>query len=519
MRRPAVGPTGSVPSLLYVANDGANRVITSVTFSKSGMMGKLMQNTEWLLVSAGLLLIVVPAVLAAGHALLFKRDPRAAMGWVGFSLVFPLVGPLIYLLFGVNRIRTQARKKRDFSPLDRSPDRRATEHHEADVEEHLEAEQQQLAHLSNALARHVLVAGNTIEVLHNGEAAYPAMLEAIDGAKSSVVLATYIFETNTSGRRFIDALARAMERGVRVQVLVDGYGELYYRPRISPELERRGIPVARFLPPRLRPQTWHFNLRNHRKILAVDGAVGFVGGMNLGDRHLVEDSGNPDRVVDIHFRLVGPVVHQIAQVFAEDWELSAGEPLEVENAAGPAGEAVCRVITDGPNQDLDRLALLLVGAVAIARRRIVIMTPYFLPSRGLVAALQTAALRGVEVTVLLPGKYNLPFVHWATRNMLWELLEHGIRVFYQPPPFVHSKLFLVDDGYALVGSFNIDPRSLRLNFELAVEIFDGGIVDELAAHCGKVREVSREVSLEDVEKRSLPTRLRDAWMWLFSPYF
>ena len=131
-----------------------------------------------------------------------------------------------------------------------------------------------------------------------------------------------------------------------------------------------------------------------------------------------------------------------------------------------------RTITDGPNEDLDRLALILAGAVSSARERVRIMTPYFLPSRGLIGAMQSAALRGVAVDVILPLRNNLPFMDWATRNMLWELLERGIRVFYQPPPFAHSKLFVVDDQYGLIGSPNIDPRSLRLNFELAVEIYD-----------------------------------------------
>ena len=146
------------------------------------------------------------------------------------------------------------------------------------------------------------------------------------------------------------------------------------------------------------------------------------------------------------------------------------------------------------------------------------MTPYFLPSRELIAALQAAALRGVEVTILLPAKNNLPFVHWATRNMLWELLERGIRVFYQPPPFVHTKLFVADDQYALIGSANIDPRSLRLNFELAVEVFNAEFAKILSGHIQRSMERSIEVLLEDLDSRRLPMRVRDALAWLFSPY-
>ena len=173
---------------------------------------------------------------------------------------------------------------------------------------------------------------------------------------------------------------------------------------------------------------------------------------------------------------------------------------------------------DGPNEHHDKLSTILFGAVTTARHRIWIMTPYFLPSRELIAALQNAALRGVEVNILLPGKNNLPYMQWATSKMLWEILEKGVRVFYQPPPFVHSKLLVIDDHYAQIGSANIDPRSLRLNFELAVEIYDQTVAEILAPFFQESLARSREISLREVDARSIPVRARDALAWLFSPY-
>jgi cardiolipin synthase len=146
------------------------------------------------------------------------------------------------------------------------------------------------------------------------------------------------------------------------------------------------------------------------------------------------------------------------------------------------------------------------------------MTPYFLPARELLGALQAAALRGVQVSILLPGQNNLPFVHWATRNMLWELLQHGVAVRYQPPPFVHSKVLLVDDDYAQIGSANLDPRSLRLNFELNVEVFDSAFNAALGSHFQAAWERSREVAPAEISQRRLAARTRDALCWLFSPY-
>lgn len=473
-----------------------------------------MRYLEWTVLT----LITAASFLAAGHALLHKREPRSAMGWIAFCLAFPLAGPFSYFLFGINRIRTRARKLHgEHGP---APQEGAPEGPEIEVSPDLVPRKLRvLARISNAVSRHALVPGNAVTVLHNGEAAYPSMLEAIEEATSSVLLASYIFDADGTGRRFIDALARARERGVDVRVLLDGYGEIYSSPSPGRRLKARGVPLALFIPPKLVPPTWHLNLRSHRKILVADGRVAFVGGMNIGDRHLAERLEDPARVVDVHFRLEGPVVGQIARVFCEDWEFAAREPLAPPEAdAAPAGDALCRTITEGPNEDLDRLVMLLIAAIGAARHRIRIMTPYFLPSREMIAMLQSAALRGIEVTVVLPGKNNLPYVHWATRNMLWELLQRGVRVYYQPPPFVHSKLFLIDDDYVVIGSANLDPRSLRLNFELAVEVFHAGVAQEISAHFDEARARSREVTVEEVDGRPLPVRLRDGLAWLFSPY-
>jgi cardiolipin synthase len=251
----------------------------------------------------------------------------------------------------------------------------------------------------------------------------------------------------------------------------------------------------------------------------VDGETGFTGGMNLGGRHLV-DNDDPDRVVDVHFRVTGPVVNQFEDAFHEDWCFATGHAPEVppHRDLAAAGEALCRGISDGPNEDLDALSWILQGAIAAAQRRIAIMTPYFVPDRMLVAAFVGAALRGVRIELLLPAKSNLPYVHWATRAMLWELLEVGVRVRYQPPPFVHSKLLLVDDDYALIGSANIDPRSLRLNFEFNVEVWDRAFVATMDRHVEACRAASREVTLAEVDGRPITERVRDGLARLAAPY-
>jgi cardiolipin synthase len=463
----------------------------------------------WLFIVAA----VAAAVAAAGHALLWKRDPRAALGWIVVCLAVPVIGPLFYFVFGINRIRTRAQAL----PIPVSAPEDDTEAITSSTE--LPGEFSELAGIGNAVSRFALTSGNSVEILYDGEQAYPAMLEAIDSASSHVYLSTYIFQTNRSGLAFIDALARANERGVDVRVVVDGIGDHYSRPAASRLLARRGVNVQRFMPPRLIPPAIHINLRNHRKILVADGRVAFTGGMNIGDRHLADELENPDRVVDVHFRLRGPVVGQLQQIFLDTWAFMKRSP--VDNAPSDdraAGEARCRTLVDGPDEDLDKILNVLVAAVASAREQVAIMTPYFVPPRELVGALKAAALRGVDVAVVIPGFNNLPFVHWATRHMLWELLERGVRIYAHPPPFVHSKLLMVDRHYVQIGSSNMDPRSLRLNFELQVEIYDRDFASVIDSHFQDSLARAHEFTLAEVDARPLPVRLRDGLAWLLTPY-
>src|SRR5579863_3181171 len=446
------------------------------------------------------------AALAAGHALLTKPDPRSAFGWIVVCWLFPFAGPILYSLFGINRVRARARLLRVGRPTMRSvPTAIATDDFAA-----------QLTHIGDAVTQWSRTPGNTINALENGENAFPPMLAAICAARRSVWLETYIFETDPVGRQFVQALGEAASRGVEVRVLVDGVGEWYSWPHVVPVLRRSGVQAARFLPPRLVPPRLALNLRNHRKLLVVDGEVAFLGGMNLGGREVGKPAGR--RMADLHFRVTGPVVGQLAQGFIVDWRFAAQETLQAGPPPPPGGGSVCRVITDGPDEDNDKLLYVILGAISVARREIAIMTPYFIPSPELTAALQAAALRGVDVTLVLPERSNLRYVDWACRRWLQALLERGVEIFLQPAPFSHTKLLVVDGGYAQIGSANLDPRSLRLNFELALEIYDTVFCGELGAYVAAARSKSVRYTPELADSRALLPRIRDSLCWLLSPY-
>jgi cardiolipin synthase len=448
------------------------------------------------------------AVLASLHALLHKRRPQAAFGWIALSLSLPIAGPLLYYFFGINRVEHRARKM-----LTRHPELECPTEYVGTPPPALLP----LARLGFAVSGRPLTAGNRVELLHEAARIFDAMLDAINEAREYVYFSIYIFDGGPLGRRFAAALVAAAERGADVRILLDGVGEWYSWERASRLFRGTRVKFARFLPSRLWPPTIRLNLRNHRKILVVDGLVAFTGGINIRDRYLEGDDG--ERIVDSHCRFMGPVVAQIETVFLRDWHFATNDATAApRRMPHPAGEALCRAVADGPDTTLDRLTTLLTGAIGTARQRVAIMTPYFVPPRELIAPLQAAALAGVDVAVILPARNNLPYVHRATRHMLWELLQRGVHVYYQPPPFVHSKLFYVDDYYAQIGSANFDARSLRLNFEMNVEVIDRDTVTGLARHFEAIRARSKRVTLADVDNRPVLTKAVDGVAWLFSPY-
>ena len=464
--------------------------------------------------------IAVLALLSAGHALLFKRDPRSALGWIVVCLTLPLLGPLLYLSMGINRISRRARQwmesGRKVAGWGNFPFAKK-QHNACSLPagaEHLK----KLRSLSDRVVIADLFPGNRLTPLENGENAYPAMLEAINHATSSINLSSYIFDGDNTGRKFVAALKAAAERGVEVRVIIDSLGEKYSRPIARKLLKGSKVEIGRFLPLR---QGGYVNLRNHRKILVVDGKKGFTGGMNIGDRHVTERTGRPPVVKDIHFMVEGQVVHDLQRTFLEDWFFVTGNLINDEKffpEIETAGNAVARAVSDGPDKEFRTLNWIIMGALSSAEKKVRIMTPYFIPDRPLIFALITAVLRGVDVSIVLPELNNLIFVHWATRAYLWELLQRGIRIYYQPPPFVHTKLLLVDDIWSLIGSANLDPRSLRLNFEFNLEVYDIDLAKQLSEKFDQTVAVSRETTLAEMDGRSIPVKLRDAMVKLASPY-
>ncbi|WP_374372576.1 cardiolipin synthase [Dongia sp.] len=469
--------------------------------------------TDWLHPAFTYLLTAIHTLLALAvtfHVLLKKREVGSAIAWMGVAWLSPGLGVLLYLLFGINRVHRKAfriRQRRQLPHTHRLPDAPARSDHLAQLE---------LA--VDRLTNRSLPTGNKVELLRDGEEAYPAMLAAIDKAAISIALSSYIFEADAAGEPFISALIRAQARNVDIRVIVDGVGSGYIHSPVFQKLRAAGIQVGRFMHSFL---PWHMaflNMRSHKKILVVDGTIAFLGGINITAGHLPSHQpASPIR--DVHFRVTGPVVTQIAEAFAADWYFVSGEELFGKKwfpPIEPAGDAEARVITSGPDRDRERLALTFQQAIGCARSSIKLVTPYFLPEDRLIASLVLAAMRGVAIDIVIPAHSDNILVDWATRAHVTPLLEAGCRIWRAPKPFEHSKMFTIDGEWSLIGSPNWDVRSLRLNFEISLEVYDDDFAALIEQQVEKRK--GRALSLKKLNRRALPVQLRDSAARLLLPY-
>lgn len=460
---------------------------------------------------------VCASTAAVIHAAMTKHDVRAAIGWVGIVLFSPLLGALLYFVAGVNRIRHEGvtlerNESTPAQPAALLPDR-------TEVSMAAGPQFASLKTLGDHVSLFPLVDGNTVQPLAGGDEAYPAMIAAIEAAQRSIALQTYIFDRDAAGRKVAQALIEARARGVEVRVLIDAIGAKYSQPPITGLLARGKVPTALFMSSGLGLRLAYANLRSHRKILVVDGRLGFTGGMNVRESFTTQP-GRP-ALRDTHFRLEGPVVAQLLASFAHDWEFTTRERLE-----GPAwqppvhapGGVPARCVLSGPDKTVSSTHGMLMGALAVAQRNVRIQSPYFLPDVALVGALATAARRGVQVDIVIPGRNNLRLVGYAMTAQLDQVVRTGCRVWVADGPFDHSKLITVDGAWSYVGSSNLDPRSLRLNFELDLEVYDKALAAWIEHRIDALIATARHETLERLRGMSFARRLRNRIIWLASPY-
>lgn len=442
------------------------------------------------------------------HVLLYKRSVGAAVSWIGIAWLSPFMGGLLYAIMGINRVKRRAQRlKRRRLPL-------AVADPTATV-----AATDALTPLEYAVGRLTglpSMPGNKVDMLRSGDEAYPRMLEEIGRAQKTIGLCSYIFRADAAGEKFHAALIAAKQRGVEVRVLIDGIGSGYFSSGTYYALRSAGVPVARFLHSYFPWRTPFVNLRNHRKVMVIDGRVAFTGGLNIGAENVI--ASKPEHPVrDTHFRIEGPVVEQLTDAFADDWMFTTGEQLPDEGwfpPLEPVGTVSARVVPSGPDEDMEQIEFVTLHAISCARKSIRVVTPYFLPGEPLTMALGLAAMRGIEVDILLPENSNHVILDWARQVPLRPLIEAGCRIWLRPAPFDHSKLMTIDDSWSFIGSANWDTRSFRLNFELNVELHDVDFARQIVA----ATTPERCMTVADIDGVALPIRLRNSAARLLQPY-
>lgn len=475
-----------------------------------------MSGTWWLVATAA----ETAWIIGISMWLLFeRRSPIATIAWILALALMPLVGLVVYYVIGPRRFN---RKKLRREVARQAARQAATLGAKADQELQA-AGVGRFVHLGEAASGEAGVPrAARVELYFAGRDAYAAILAAIAGAGHHVHLEYYIWEPDNIGTRMRDALVARARAGVEVRVLVDGFGSAACKRSFWAPLVEAGGQVKKFnalTPRRLRPRLANF--RTHRKIVVVDGAIGFTGGINVSDVHTSEFSGDA-AWRDTHARLEGDAVRGLQLVFCEGWHDVCDQVLE-----GPAyfpaphppsaEDHLVQVMASGPDENYDVIQRLFVAAAGAARRRVLLTAPYFVPDAPLFTALTTAALAGVDVRVLTPAENDLRLVGAASRSYYPDLLECGVRLFEYGPPMLHAKTLVVDDLLAIVGTANADARSFRLNFEVVVVCYQPDICELLADAFAGDLERSVEIDGAHVAGYGFGTRLFQNFARVFSP--
>ena len=410
-------------------------------------------------------------LLLGGWIALQKREPVATMSWLLGLALLPYVGFLIYHVFGPQRIRRQRlRRARLRGEL---PAQALAENE--DVAE--------LARMVRATAGLPMTTATDVRLLVDGAAKYDALLEDVRGAREHIHLEYYIWHPDHSGNALRDALVERARAGVRVRLLLDALGAARAR-RAFRALIDAGGEVAWFHPTRFgriwqRPWT---NLRTHRKIVVIDGRVGYTGGMNVTDDQ--NERFNDRAYRDLHLRLEGEIVRELQLVFVEDWAYATGQrdfigEVHRQTPEQPRGPVCAQVVTSGPDSGWEAIHRAHVGAIHAAKRRVWMTSPYFVPGEAAMMSLTSAALAGLDVRLLVPRMSDSRLVTLAARSYFGPLLLAGVKIYEYGPRLLHTKSLLVDDRVVLIGSANFDHRSFRLNFEVSVLFDDAGIASQL----------------------------------------
>ncbi len=462
------------------------------------------------------LLLVAHGIVLSVVIVLERRNPAAGLAWIVTLLLLPGLGAALYWLFGRRKTRRRAiwrrhnlaralERPRVFvapSALGDRSDRMA-----------------RLVQLGTRVTGSRATDSNRVTLLEDASEAYPRMLQAISTARSHVLLESYIFRTDETGRTFIEELTKAAARGVVVRVLLDGMGSLSTPTSAFSSLKSAGGQLAFFSPPHLLSIPHRINFRNHRKILVVDGCTSFTGGLNVGDEYLGLDS-SIGFWRDTQLLIEGHASNYLQHVFMEDWMFATGLSdigLPYCQDAPDDAKAVVQIIPSGPDLEWRSIHQVMLRAIGGAQERVFITSPYFIPDPATVDALCAASLAGLDVRILLPGRSDMPLVLHAGRSYYQELIQARVKLYEYSRGFIHAKTYIIDNLMASVGSANMDIRSFHLNYEVNALVYDKEFISQLDDLFIRDLADARQVTFEEVYHRPTAVRFLEGLARLASP--
>jgi cardiolipin synthase len=444
----------------------------------------------------GSIMHICAFVLIAFHCLRRRREPAATVLWIFVAWSFPLIGPLIYLGFGIDRIPDKGfhkhindqrllaeRKAREDAELSLSYWRSV--HEAVATEPQKEFERNIDKALNTLLPEYPLLGGNSAVPLISGDEFYPRLLDAIDKAEHHIHIQSFIICDDSIGRKLLTLLHRKAEQGVKVRLLYDKFGSAraLFTGLFRNMPEHENLHLAGWSQVNPLKQRFQINLRNHRKSVIIDGKTAFFGGINIHDENISTPS--TPAVRDYHFEITGPVVQEIQYSFMRDWYYITDEDPEelLQESHFPQmpqkGDSLMRLVNSGPTSEMEAIADVFFMLINAAVEEILIVTPYFVPTTDLMRALRTSALRGVNVRLVVPQKNNHFYAGLAGRALYQELLDAGVRIYERHPPFIHAKAMLIDSSVSVIGTSNFDNRSLRLNYETNLVVYDEAFANSL----------------------------------------
>ncbi len=476
-----------------------------------------MENDYLALVSwlCGLTLFVITVVTAC-VVISENRNPVRSLAWLTVLTVVPVFGLMLYFIFG-----RDVKSKR--AALSRSMKRKLRRREKAvwpnSASIPLADESRQLIKVAGTLTGNGIHTGNGATVYDNGREMFDALIKDIEGATRYVYIQFYIIENDEVGRRLQQALIGASSRGVKVYLIYDPVGSVGTGKKFFKSMESAGVVVKPFIPVRFPGFGVRINWRNHRKQCVIDGAYGYVGGMNIADRYV--DGGREfDSWRDIHVRVSGSVVRSIESSFVTDWGFMGDDfdaLFDEQPLTSEGGELTMQVVTSGPTSQWANIELLFLRAIGRARRRIYIETPYFLPTEGLLSMLQSSALGGVDVRIMVPRRSDSAVLTYASSSYVSECLRAGIKIYFYEPGMLHSKTMIVDDEMVTIGSTNFDFRSFEHNFEVNLFIYSAAFNEEMANRFHEALRNATRIFPDKWAGRSRVRRIKESLMRLLAP--